>query len=143
MYAYGKLERLEPAVVMDAAAATHEPQLLVKVISTGEHRCVPRSHIEAYSPAPAFKPGQTVYRAMWSGEEEKAKVRRLTLGSCGWARCLGLRAAPRERARERVRRQVRHALARSHAGAATTCARVLMACPEPLLRWCAWTAPRT
>ena len=129
MYANGKLARLEPAVVMDAAAPTHEPQLLVKVISTGEQRCVPRSHLEAYSPAPVFKPGQTVCRAMWSGKEEEATVRPWP-SSLGLPRCAGSEAASRPRAREGAQGRTRHTLACSHANAAAMCA--CARAPDPL-----------
>jgi hypothetical protein len=67
-----KAERLEPAVIMDGAGAF---ALYVKVLSSGETRYDVSSAEVVPLPKRAFRTGDWVRRAMWSGEEEDAEVR--------------------------------------------------------------------
>jgi len=78
LYAGTKAERLEEACIMDAAPGADSDngvRLFCKVFSDGSTHVVNAADCEPL-PAREFKPGERVRRAMWSGAEEDAEVRR-------------------------------------------------------------------
>jgi hypothetical protein len=73
LHAGTKAERLEPAIITNG---TGPSALYVKILSTGELRYTGVTEADVVPlPKRAFRTGDWVRRAMWSGEEEDAEVR--------------------------------------------------------------------